>query len=42
MSNERDASLDPKLNGVRLADGRVVAWAIAFPRDYTTIIPPKN
>lgn len=27
----KDASLNPVLNGVRLPDGRIVAWAIAFP-----------
>lgn len=32
-----DASLDAELNGVRLPDGRVVSWAVAFPRDYETI-----
>lgn len=27
-----DASMDVNLNGVKLADGTVVPWAIAFPR----------
>jgi len=29
-----DASLDPILNGVKLPTGDVVAWAVAFPRDF--------
>lgn len=32
MNRDTDASHDPKLNGVRLPDGRVVPWATAFPR----------
>lgn len=32
MNRDTDASLNPKLNGVRLPDGRVVPWAVAFPR----------
>ena len=28
----KDASLNVGLNGIRLPDGRTVAWAVAFPR----------
>jgi len=37
MNRDTDASMNPKINGVRLPDGRVVAWAEAFPRNYDRI-----
>lgn len=30
--SKTDASMNAALNGVRLPDGRLVPWAVAFPR----------
>ena len=31
-SHKPDASMDSKLNGVKLPNGETVAWAVAFPK----------